>query len=462
MTPEQLTAAKVFMVHGPMLLVIVLLAIVFIIVATAKFKIHPFFALLLSAYGVAFAANMPVKYVGGVIASGFGNLMTSIGLVIVCGTVIGTIMERSGAALRMAETVLGVVGIRRSPLAMSIIGYITSIPVFCDSGYVILSPLHKALAKKAGIPLAVMAIALSTGLYSTHVLVPPTPGPTAAAGNVGADLGIVITIGLIISIPAALSGLLWAYWMGKKIVSSFDGDSGLSYDELKAQYKKLPGALISFAPVVIPILLIGLASVVKFAKYTGAATDAITFLGFPLNALIIGVLLSMFLLPKLNEETLTKWFGDGVKDSAIILVITGAGGALGAVLANTPIADYVKSLASSATAGGPFILLLPFAISALLKTAQGSSTVALITTSALFAPMLPTMGLTSPMDLALVVMAVGAGSMTVSHVNDSYFWVVSQFSGLKVADAYKAQTAGTLIEGIVVIITTLIFFAILH
>lgn len=124
MTPEQLTAAKVFMVHGPMLLVIVLLAIVFIIVATAKFKIHPFFALLLSAYGVAFAANMPVKYVGGVIASGFGNLMTSIGLVIVCGTVIGTIMERSGAALRMAETVLGVVGIRRSPLAMSIIGYI--------------------------------------------------------------------------------------------------------------------------------------------------------------------------------------------------------------------------------------------------------------------------------------------------------------------------------------------------
>jgi gluconate:H+ symporter, GntP family len=462
MTPEQLAAAKQLMVHGPMLLVIVFLAIVFIIVSTAKFKFHPFFALILSAFGVAFAVNMPTQYIGPVISSGFGNLMTYIGLVIVCGTIIGTIIERSGAALRMAETILNIVGIKRSPLAMSIIGYITSIPVFCDSGYVILSPLHKALAKQAGIPLAVMAVALSTGLYSTHVLVPPTPGPIAAAGNVGADLGIVITLGLIIAIPAAFSGLIWAYWMGKKIKSSFDDASTVSYEELKAQHAKLPGALISFAPVVVPIVLIGLASVVKFTKYSGFGSDTMIFLGFPLNALILGVLLSLFLLPRFNEETLTNWFGAGVKDSAIILVITGAGGSLGAVLANTPIADYVKTLAGGATPGGFFILLLPFAISALLKTAQGSSTVALITTSALFAPMLPQMGLTSQTDLALVVMAIGAGSMTVSHVNDSYFWVVSQFSGLQVSDAYKAQTAGTFIVGVVTIITTLIFFAFLH
>lgn len=462
MTPEQLAAAKEVMVHGPMLLGIVLLAIVFIIVSTAKFKIHPFFALLLAAYGVAFAAKMPAQYVGGVIAQGFGNLMTSIGLVIIAGTIIGTIMERSGAALKMAEVVLGWVGNKRSPLAMSIIGYITSIPVFCDSGYVILTPLNKALAKKSGVPLAVMSVALATGLYATHTLVPPTPGPIAAAGNVGADLGLVIMIGMIISIPAVLVGLWWANRVGQKITSDFDGDSGMSYDELKKQYGKLPGAVASFAPILVPILFIGLASVVKFANYTGVGSGLILFLGLPLNALVLGILLSLFLLPKFDEETLMNWFGQGIKDSAIILVITGAGGSLGTVLANTPISDYIKSLAGGTVFGGPFVLLLPFIIAALLKTAQGSSTVSLVTTSALLAPMLPQLGLTAPLDLALVVMAVGAGAMTVSHVNDSYFWVVSQFSGLKVTDAYKSQTMATLLQGLTTIVMTMIFFVIFH
>lgn len=220
--------------------------------------------------------------------------------------------------------------------------------------------------------------------------------------------------------------------------------------------------IVSFAPIVVPILLIGLASVVKFAKYTGVGGNLFLFLGYPLNALMIGVLLSLLLLPKFDEETLMDWFGHGIKDSAIILVITGAGGSLGAVLANTPIADYIKSLATGNLFGGPFVLLLPFIIAALLKTAQGSSTVSLVTTSALLAPMLPLLGLTTPLDLALVVMAVGAGAMTVSHVNDSYFWVVSQFSGLKVTDAYKAQTAATFFEGLATLITTMLFFIIFH
>jgi GntP family gluconate:H+ symporter len=291
--------------------------------------------------------------------------------------------------------------------------------------------------------------------------VPPTPGPIAAAGNVGVDLGLVILMGLVIAIPAVLVGLWWAYRAGKNIVSSLDG-TGANYEEIKEQYKKLPGAVASFAPLIIPILLIGLASVIKYANYTGVGSDWFAFLGFPLNALMIGVILSIFLLPKFDEETLMNWFGDGIKDSAIILVITGAGGALGAVFANTPIADYIKTFAGASFFGGPFVLLLPFIIAALLKTAQGSSTVSLVTTSALLAPMLPQLGLTSPMDLTLVVMAIGGGAMTVSHVNDSYFWVVSQFSGLKVTDAYKAQTAATLFQGLTILVTTMIFFLIFH
>ncbi len=461
MTPEQLTAAKELMVHGPMLLVIILVAIAFIIIATAKFKLHPFLALLLAAYGVAFAVNMPAQFVGNVIAQGFGNIMASIGLVIVAGTIIGTILERSGAALKMAEVVLGWVGIKRSPLAMSIIGYITSIPVFCDSGFVILTPLNKGLAKRAGIPIAVMSVALSTGLFSTHTLVPPTPGPIAAAGNVGADLGLVIFIGMVVAIPAALVGLWWAYRVGKRIPSSLDTPDA-NDEQIKEQYQNLPSAIASFAPLVVPILLIGLASVIKYIHYSGIGSNWFTFLGYPLNALIIGVLLSLFLLPKFDEETLMDWFGQGIKDSAIILVITGAGGCFGAVLANTPIADYIKTFSGISLFGGVFVLLLPFMIAALLKSAQGSSTVALVTTSALLAPMLPQLGLTSAMDLTLVVMAIGAGAMTVSHVNDSYFWVVTQFSGLKVTDAYKSQTLATLFQGLATIITTMVLFLIFH
>ncbi|MDN5332686.1 MAG: gluconate:H+ symporter, GntP family [Tepidanaerobacteraceae bacterium] len=461
MTPEQLAAAKAVMVHGPMLIFIVVLAILFIIFATAKLKIHPFLVLLLAAYGVGFLSRMPVEFIGPVIAQGFGNLMANIGLVIVLGTIIGTIMEKSGAALKMAEVVLNLVGIKRSPLAMSIIGYITSIPVFCDSGFVILTPLNKALAQRANIPMAIMAVALSTGLYATHTLVPPTPGPIAAAGNVGADLGLVILVGMLVSIPAALTGLWWAYRIGRNIASDMD-QTGASYDELKKQFQKLPGTLKSFMPIVVPILLIALASVAKFTKYIGPGSEIIKFLGTPVNALMIGMLLSLTLLPKFDEETLMNWVGQGIKDSAIILLITGAGGSLGAVLSATPISDYIKTLAGGNVSGGIFGLILLFVIAALLKTAQGSSTVSLVTTSSLIAPMLPQLGLTSPMDLALTVMAIGAGAMTVSHVNDSYFWVVSQFSGLKVTDAYKAQTMATFLEGLITLTTVLILFIIFH
>ncbi len=268
-------------------------------------------------------------------------------------------------------------------------------------------------------------------------------------------------MGLIVSIPAALVGLWWAYRVGKDIKSTID-ESGASYDELRKQFKQLPSAAKSFAPIVIPIILIALSSVAKFTEYSGSLSNLIIFLGTPVNALMIGVLLSFTLLPKFDEETLMNWIGDGLKDAAIILLITGAGGSLGAVLSNTPIADYIKTFADGGIFSGPIVLLLPFIISALLKTAQGSSTVALVTTSSLIAPLLSQMGLTSPMDLALTVMAVGAGAMTVSHVNDSYFWVVTQFSGLEVTDAYKAQTMATLLQGIVTIIFSIILFIVFH
>ncbi|WP_423800957.1 GntP family permease [Neobacillus sp. SAB-20_R2A] len=445
-----------------MLFLVLLIGVLLVVIATTKFKLHPFLSLLLGTFFVGFASGMPLMKIVENVNTGFGGLMGGIGLVIVFGTVIGTILEKSGAALRMAEVVLRVVGPKRPQLAMSLIGYIVSIPVFCDSGFVILSSLRKALAKRAKVAVASMSVALATGLYATHTLVPPTPGPIAAAGNIGASnfLGTIILIGLITAIPATIVGYFWATKVANKIEVEDDGEE-LNYDEIVRSFGKMPSTFLSFLPIVLPIVLIGIGSVVTFLGAEGNIAKFLVFLGTPLVALLAGVIAAFALLPKFDEETLTKWVGEGLVESAPILLITGAGGAFGGVIKNTGIADAIQSWSIGDTFSGALFLLIPFIIAAALKTAQGSSTAALVITSSLIAPMLPTLGIEGAVPLALVVMAVGAGAMTVSHVNDSFFWVVTQFSGMKVTDAYKAQTMATLLQGAVTIVVTMILWVVL-
>ncbi len=438
------------MVQGPLLLVILVLAIVFIVLATSRLKLHPFIALLVAAYGIGLAARMPLMDIDKTIARGFGDILAYIGIVILLGTIIGTLLEKSGAAVTMADTVLRVVGTKRPALAMSIIGYLVSIPVFCDSGYVILSALKKSIGKKAGVSAVTMSIALATGLYATHTLVPPTPGPIAAAGNLGLEnqLGLVILFGLGISVIAMAAGYTWASFIGKRVTSGEDRETlVMDEDVIRAQYGTIPGPCRAFAPILLPIILITLASVAAFPSHPfgqGSIALALLFVGRPINALLIGFAFSLSLLPRWNQETLTDWIGEGLKSAAIIITITGAGGALGAVLKATPIGDYLGQTLSGLNLG----IVLPFIVAAALKTAQGSSTVALVTTSALVAPLLVTLGLDSVTGRVLTVMAIGAGAMTVSHANDSYFWVVTQFSQMDVPTAYKAHTLATLIQGL--------------
>lgn len=442
------------MVQGPMLLVILVIAIIFIVISTSKWKLHPFISLLVAAYFIAFAAGMNPLEIGKTIREGFGGILTYIGIVIILGTIIGNILEKSGAAVKMADVVLKVVGKKRPGLAMSIIGYIVSIPVFCDSGYVILSPLKKSLIRPTKSSAVMMSVALATGLYATHTLVPPTPGPIAAAGNLGLEdsLGLVILVGLVISIITMLAGYFWAKIAGRKYKSKEDEELiELDYDEIKKKYGSLPSGWLSFAPLVVPIILISLGSIAAFPTKPlgeGSLYGLLSFLGKPINALFIGFIFALFLMPKLNEETLSGWIGKGLKDAAIIIMITGAGGALGTVLKTTPIGDYLGQTLTTLNIG----ILLPFILAAALKTAQGSSTVALVTTSALVAPLLPVLGLDATFGRVLTVMAIGAGAMTVSHANDSYFWVVAEFSGMDVPTAYKSQTVATLIQGLVTII----------
>lgn len=445
-----------------LLLLVILIGVILVVVLTAVFKLHPFLALLISAFFVGIASGMPLLTVVENVNTGFGGLMTSIGIVIVAGTIIGVILEKSGAAYRMAEVVLRVLGEKRPQLAMSIIGFIVSIPVFCDSGFIILSSLMKSLAKRSKVKVASMAVALSTGLYATHTLVPPTPGPIAAAGNIGASdyLGTIILVGLLVAIPAVIVGYIWAVKVGSKIDVEADQVEVLDYDEIIKSFGKMPSTFKSFLPIVLPIVLIGIGSVAALTGSESGFTTFLRFLGAPTVALILGVFSAFLLLPEISEKTLSGWIGDALKEAAPILLITGAGGSFGTVIKNSGVADILQEMDLAALSTGAFFLLVPFLIAAALKTAQGSSTAALVITSSLIAPMLPTLGIEGAMPLALVVMAIGAGAMTVSHVNDSYFWVVTQFSGMKVTDAYKAQTMATLLQGVTTIVVAMLLWLI--
>ncbi|WP_182035875.1 GntP family permease [Vibrio diabolicus] len=434
------------------LILILLGVIAFIVLTTTKFKLHPFLALIIAAFLAAFAYGLPVDSIAKTIASGFGGILGYIGLVIVLGTIIGVILEKSGAAITMADTVIKVLGERFPTLTMSIIGYIVSVPVFCDSGFVILNSLKESLAKRLKTSSVAMSVALATGLYATHTFVPPTPGPIAAAGNLGleSNLGLVIGVGVFVAAVAALAGMLWANRFQHVEPDGIEAVEEIQQDwqALKASYGKLPTASQAFAPIFVPILLICFGSIAKFPSLPlgeGFVFDVLTFLGQPLTALVIGLFLSVRLLKSDNKiEEFGERISQGITAAAPILLITGAGGAFGAVLKATPLGEYLGTTLSALGVG----IFMPFIVAAALKSAQGSSTVALVTTSALVAPMLTQLGLDSEMGRVLTVMAIGAGAMTVSHANDSFFWVVSQFSRMSVGLAYRAQTMATLVQGV--------------
>ncbi|OBX65758.1 gluconate transporter [Moraxella osloensis] len=430
------------------------IVIIFIIVATAKLKWHPFLVLILSAFLVALFYQVPIATVPKTIAEGFGNILGYIGLVIVFGTIIGLILEKTGAAIVMAETVIKLLGERFPTLTMSIVGAVVSIPVFCDSGFVILNSLKESLANRLKVSNVAMSVALATGLYSTHTFVPPTPGPIAAAGNLGLEtnLGLVIGMGLLVSVVAVTAGWLWSQRFLTAIPeadNSFMSTDTAAVMQAREQYGQLPSATMAFLPIIVPIILICLASIVAFPSKplgSGLLAQLLGFVGHPLSALLIGLFLSFLLIKGNNKSQLiSDSIAEGLTVAAPILLITGAGGAFGAMLKATSVGTYLGETLSSLGLG----ILMPFIVSAALKTAQGSTTVALVTTSALVAPMLGQIGMDSDMGRVLCVMAIGAGAMTVSHANDSYFWVVSQFSRMSVPQAYKAHTVATGIQGVV-------------
>lgn len=446
---------------GIPLLIVFCLAIAIMIIAISKFKIHPFLSLMGTSLLLAIVVGLPLARIPGIIGSGFSGVFSSIGIVIILGALIGLILERTGAAIRLADVVIRCVGEKHPQLALMLMGWIVSIPVFCDSGFVILNPIRKALCRKLqGTSPVGMAVALSGGLYVAHVFIPPTPGPIAAAGSLGLadNLAGVILVGILASIPALIAAYIVSLYISKKNISvqnnmEKENDTEASYEELVASFHKLPGATASFAPIVMPIILMAAGSIVAMAGMNGALATGLKFLGNPIIALTVGLFFAIYLLTATNKmPSFASITDETLKTVGPILFITAAGGVLGKVITEAGFVDFMKTNAAFLASVGVFF---PFIISAILKTAQGSSTVAITTTAGIMgmysdsASMMSALGLNSEMAALLTVMAIGAGAMTVSHANDSYFWVVTNFTGMDPQDGYRTQTLMTLVVGIV-------------
>lgn len=442
------------MLNGPLLFAA--LGIVFIVVATTRFKLHPFLALLVTAYALGLASGLTPAQVITALTGGFGRTLGAIGIVIACGCIIGMVLERSGCALVMAAAMLRLIGRTRAVLAMSCTGAMVSIPVFCDSGYVVLSPLIRSLARQTGISLAAFAVALSMGLYATHCLVPPTPGPIAVAGELKANLGGVILLGLMVALPVVATTYLYARFIGRRMQL----DPGAAPEVAPPAAGSAPptyGAAQAFAPIVLPVLLIALKAVADLPGRPlgdGPARALVGLLGDPNTALILGVFLAWIIVRRSGREAFGRWSGDGLRDAGTIILITAAGGAFGGVLRETALAKLVGDGLTGFDLGR-FSLLLPFVVAAGLKTSLGSSTVAMITTASLVSPLLPAMGLGAGFGPTLATLAIASGAMMVSHVNDSFFWVVTQMSGLSVTQGYRLVTVATAIAGTTAIVMVL-------
>ncbi|WP_107791104.1 GntP family permease [Campylobacter concisus] len=461
---------------GIALIVCFAIAIILMILMISKFKVHPFLALMSISLVLAIVAGIDLSKIPAMIGVGFSGTFKSIGIVIIFGTIIGTVLEKTGAALKLADMVVKLVGQRRPELAMLIMGWVVGIPVFCDSGFVVLNSIREALYKKISASPVAMSVALSGGLYASHVFIPPTPGPIAAAGTLGlgGNLLLVIIMGTVVSVPVLVAVYFFSKSIAKSVtISDKEADAMItaSYEELLNKFGKLPSGFLSLAPIIMPIIFMAVGSVVDVLAKQGMLDKAallpkiFLFLGNPIIALAIGVIFCVFLLAETKKmREFDHITNESLKIAGPILFITAAGGVLGNVITEAGFVNFIKENASTIKAVGIFF---PFIISAVLKTAQGSSTVAIITTASIMGAfsdgnsLMYILGFTSEISAALCVMAIASGAMCVSHANDSYFWVVTNFSKMTADQGYRTQTAMTFIMGVVGMISVYILSLVL-
>lgn len=433
-------------VSGNQMLLGLFIGIITLVFLILKTKVHVFLALIISSALTGLIGGMPSNLVIDTIIKGFGSTLGSIGIIIGFGVMMGEIFEVSGAAERMAQFFLKKFGEGKEEYALATTGFLVSIPIFCDSGFVILSPIAKALSKKTGKSIVTLGAALAAGLVITHSLVPPTPGPLAVAGIFGADIGSLIFWSIVLAVPMTMGAIVYAKYIGKKIyqLPELDGE-GWTREPYRVNDKKdviiekkeLPSTFMSFLPILLPVVLILLGNVTTAMKMEGTVKAVIDFIGAPIIAVGIGLLVSIIGLTKnfTREETL-GYMEEGIKSAGVILLVTGGGGALGTILRESGVGNHIAELIAQTALPA---ILLPFVISSIIRLIQGSGTVAMITAASITAPIVANLGV----DPVLATLAACIGSLVFSHFNDSFFWVVNRLIGITDAKEQMKVWSGT-------------------
>lgn len=454
-----------------------IIGIVVMVILVSKTKVHTFIALMIASIITGIFGGMPlvdqiaddVTVTGLVTAikEGFGNTLKSTGIIIGLGVMMGGILEKSGAAEKMAYSFIKAVGKKKEEWALAITGWFISIPVFADSAIVIFAPLCKAISKVSGKSIVGLALAMAAGLQLTHCLVPPTPGPTTAASMLGVDVGQMIVCGALISIPMLIIAVLYCRNIGKKIYQIPSDNDGYEKKAFKEEYiktmddldtlidrKDLPGLGISVAPIIVPLVLI-LAQTV--CNLLGKSNHVLAFIGEPIIALAIGTLIAVYgLMRKSDNKEVLHIMDDAIKSTGIIMLITGAGGSLGNVVkvsgVGTALGELVMKLPLPA-------ILIPFVIAALMRISLGSATVAITTAASLSAPLMSSLTV-SPM---LMAISCCVGAISFSYFNDSGFWVWNEMFGVtELKDQVRCKTAISLIMAGVGVVELLILGIFIH
>ena len=419
-----------------------------------RFKIKPFLTLLIASFLSGIFLKIDILDTLYLIYKGFFSIVLIIGPIIIIGTVLGKFLNETGTSKKMVNTFISYFGIDNIPLSLNLIGLIISIPVFCDAAFILMSSIVKDLSRITKKNIILLSVCLATGLYSAHVFIPPTPGPIAASAIINADIGLLFLIGIVVGIIVSISGYVWMKFLFKK-------EFKIKPVEIKSHDFTSDRSIVSFLPVIVPILLISTSTIIKYPKLD---INQLPFLkifeiiGKPEIALLIGFLMTLIFLKKDEIQSTPQWIIKSLKNSFGILLITGAGGALGYIIRESGIIDNLNLNIATGLAS----IFSVFILATIIKTIQGSSTVAIVTTCAITAPILQSIGMTSELEKVILIISIGSGAMTISHVNDSYFWVVTKYSNIEMNDVLKYFSSATLIQGLTGLVLSIFIFIFLN
>ncbi|MEV6279756.1 gluconate:H+ symporter [Nocardia sp. NPDC051832] len=474
----------------PGLLVLCGLAIAVLLFAIIKVKLEPFIALLLTGLGLALAAGLPVSKIVGtaikagdsLLETGFGGILGHIAVIIGLGTVLGAILEQSGGADVLTGKLLKIFGEKGAPVAMGLLGLIFGIPVFFDIGIFVLAPLIYVAAKRGGRSLVLYAMPMLAGLSMTHAFLPPHPGPVALGGLLGVSLGWLILIGFVCGIPGFIAaGLVWGTYIGKRVivevpdeflvradgsragepsVKTGEGPGTATDPESVGTLTKAPSVGLIGGIIAIPLILIlGATFGTQLLDKDSQLLQVLTFLGTPAVALLIAVLIAFYVLGirrGSSVQELSTLTAESLRPVGMLLLVVGAGAFFGKVISATGIGT---ALADTMSAAGLPVIVLAYIISCGLRIAQGSATVAIVTTGGIVAPLVAGHDY-SQMSIALIAMSIAAGSIILSHVNDGGFWIIAKYFNLTVKQTLQTWTVLETVLSVVSFAVAAVLFAI--